>query len=113
MKTFVYVTAEFTALHCWADCPIEEVSFLRNLHRHKFFVKVKTLVRHDDREKEFFVLKKRLTDLLDLKYQNRNLKSMSCEMMARDLGCLWSDIVAVEVWEDNENGGAVEYDLPS
>uniref|UniRef100_A0A6M3MAY7 6-pyruvoyl tetrahydropterin synthase n=1 Tax=viral metagenome TaxID=1070528 RepID=A0A6M3MAY7_9ZZZZ len=111
MKTSIFVTAEFTALHSWADCPIEEVAFLRNSHRHKFFVKVKTVVHHDDREKEFFVLKKILVDYLNDFYQNKNLGSKSCEMIARDLGLLlWKDISAVEVWEDNENGAIVEYD---
>lgn len=110
MKTFIYVTAEFTALHCWADCPIEQVEFLKNPHRHKFFVRIKTRVLHDDREKEFFVLKNVLIVHLNLNYQNKNLGSMSCEMMAKEIGTLWKDIVAVEVWEDNENGAEVEFD---
>ena len=110
MKTFIYVTAEFTALHAWENCPIKEVSFLKNPHRHKFFVKIKTEVFHDDREKEFFVLKRILTNYLNSDYQNKDLGSMSCEMMAADLGQLWKDIRSVEVWEDNENGAVVEYD---
>ena len=45
-KIFVVVKTEFEGFHSWEDAP-DEVSFLRNLHRHIFHVTAKWKVNHD------------------------------------------------------------------
>lgn len=56
LKT-IYVRTSFVGFHKWETAP-QEVSFLRDLHRHIFNVKVTLQVSHSDRDVEFFLLKK-------------------------------------------------------
>jgi len=53
MITNIIINLEFEATHCWPECPIEEVAFLRSPHRHVFHVQMKRDVAHDDRDVEF------------------------------------------------------------
>lgn len=112
MITYVYVTSEFIATHAWPACPFEEVSFLRNQHRHKFFVKVMFRVSKDDREIEFFMAKQQLDSFLYGAYHDNNLGSLSCEMLAKSIYTYMDSkvgtVIGVQVSEDNENGAVVE-----
>jgi hypothetical protein len=106
MNRLIVITASFTATHCWPECPIEEVKYLRNEHRHTFHVTMKWPVLHDDRDREFIVTKNMVNDHLHTDYENRNLGRMSCEMIAEKLmdqffACF------VSVFEDAENGAEV------
>jgi len=106
MKTSIIVTTEKVAFHQWNDAP-EEVGFLRNEHRHKFYIKLGIPVLHLDREIEFFTVQRALNELLRLK-----VVVGSCEMLATEIK-EWADNKYqrkswVEVWEDNENGARVE-----
>lgn len=119
-RIFIVVTTEFQGLHNWKDCPIPNVGFLRNVHRHKFFVKAKFEVDHNDRDIEFFIVKEKLDNALHLLYYEGlplamlTLNSRSCEMIAEELyQCLIDNFdyhaYSIEVWEDNENGAEVVF----
>jgi len=115
MKTSIIVTSDKIAFHKYDDVP-NPVSFLRNRHRHKFFIQLELEVFHDDRELEFFTVQSALNEWL----KDKN-EVGSCEMLAKDIHdwaskkyritdnnlYTWRKTV-VEVWEDKENGARVE-----
>ena len=112
-RTFVKVKTDFVSIHCWKDAP-EQVAFLRNLHRHIFYVTLKLEVEHDDREVEFFMLKEDLT-LIVSDCKTKWPETTSCEQMAHDICKALKrnpkysgrDMI-VEVSEDNECSAIVE-----
>jgi hypothetical protein len=115
-ETYIIIKDQFPALHAWLDCPYEEVAFLRNPHRHIFFVQVKIEVFHDDRDVEFFMVKRVLSNLLLNLFSNRFLGSKSCEMLCTEIRDIFylnypNDIIihSVSVFEDNENGAEVVF----
>lgn len=118
-KTTVIATVQFEAVHNWPECPIPEVSYLRDLHRHVFWVTVEKEVHHDDRDVEIICLKRDTLaalkqfsdrkceeDSTPQKYCGAYLGRTSCETLARYL-CDALDLVAATVLEDNENGAKV------
>jgi len=105
-QTQVFCTIQFEAIHNWPGCPFEEVAYLRDLHRHVFHIKAYKDVNHDDRDVEFIRLKHAIIHFLDIKYPNRVLGSISCEMLARQLISEF-DLSKCEVSEDNENGAVL------
>jgi len=111
MKTEVYCTLQVEALHNWANCPHEEVSYLRDPHRHVFHIKAYKEVSHDDRDVEFIMLKHQIEEYLIAKYFNSqkyicDFGSQSCEMIAVELINKF-ELSVCEVNEDNENGAVV------
>lgn len=105
----IFVTTQFEGLHRWKDAP-EETKFLRNFHRHVFFVKLTVNVKHDDRELEFFEVKARLQRAISVVVNRGN--TGSCEQIAiKLLGYLSEHLknrqLICEVSEDNENGAVV------
>jgi len=78
-----------------------------------FHFYVKLQVFHNDREVEFILFKRELENLYS---QNiLQLDYRSCEMMADDLIAYIKEkyprrIIAVRVYEDNENGAILEYE---
>ena len=99
----IVIKTQFTAIHQWSDCPHKEVSFLRNPHRHIFHVTMKWKVTHNDRDKEFIVMKNRVNTFIRNNWDRNFLGNMSCEMMAETLSATFNaDFVSV--FEDNENG---------
>lgn len=113
--TYIKVTDRFEDFHRYIDAP-EEVNFLKNLHRHLFHVTVKLQVEKIDREVEFFIFKKDLAIYISWLRTDLMIggNKMSCEMMADYLAkkimskYKYRD-VEVEVSEDGENSGIVEY----
>lgn len=113
MLKVIYINTSFVGFHRWDNAP-EEVSFLRDLHRHLFNVKVTIEVSHNDRDVEFFLLKKDVDFCIDrfdyASWLNGKLV-WSCEMVAerliRDLSLLEYKVVSVEVNEDWENGSII------
>jgi len=106
----IIVTTDKIGFHKYDGAP-EKVKFLRNLHRHKFYIKMGIEVFHDDRELEFFTVQDALNDFLKDKNQIG-----SCEMLATEI-YEWIKTTYeknkgrkcfVEVWEDKENGARVE-----
>lgn len=104
----IIVTTDFVGYHCYNDAP-DEVSFLKERHRHKFFVKLGIEVFNNDRELEFFIVQKAL------KYEIGDERDIeSCETFAEEI-LNWTmkkygdnRNIFVEVWEDNENGVRIE-----
>lgn len=113
MKTKIWVTDQFTRLHHWPDAP-EDVAFLRHPHRHVFHVCVWIKVNHDNRDAEFFQVKRVLAEAmaeLDDPYLQWPTEK-SCEQFAqtilRHMQQSYPSCFKVEVSEDGENGAEVE-----
>ena len=108
MKIFIYVQTRFEAIHCWPSCPFEEVSFLRNPHRHEFWVKAKIPVTHTDRDVEFIMAKRKLDALVSELFHGRDLGATSCEMMCQlIIEATILPITSISVFEDGENGAEI------
>lgn len=104
VNRFVVVNFEFEGIHCWPECPIPDVSFLRTPHRHIFRVTLKKFVQHNDRDVEIIVLKRKAQELFA--DQGIDLGRRSCEDLAEWLlGAL--ECSEVQVLEDGENGAVV------
>lgn len=95
--------------HCWPDAP-QEVKFLSNVHRHIFHFEVDVQQFGDDRDLEYFILRRHVMEWFD--NQSFGVHT-SCEMFARavrdHLLVMYPDRqVRVAVFEDNENGCRLE-----
>jgi hypothetical protein len=114
LKTTIIVTLSVDGIHRWLDAKdiFPEVGFLSDYHRHTFKFKAALVVHHDDRDREFIMFKRDISDYLFEHYYNESARShlfdyRSCEMLAREIlnefNCEW-----VEVWEDDECGARCE-----
>lgn len=123
MKKYVMAQISVPGLHSWSNCNIESVSFLKDLHRHIFIIKVTLEVFDDDREIEFFVLQNKIKNAIKTRFVTStfdlyNFENNSCEMIASFLCEKFINIycysknrdIKVEVMEDGENGGIVVYE---
>ncbi|MBC8298304.1 MAG: hypothetical protein H8E55_21260 [Pelagibacterales bacterium] len=113
MKVNVIAKLEIEGMHNWPDAKaiFPEVAFLSDMHRHKWFITVKCPVNHNDRDKEFFILKRDILDYMRDKYYNSSTRThefgaKSCEMLAQEIQKEF-DAVYVSVFEDNECGAEV------
>ena len=111
MDKFIIVRTQFEGFHCWSDAP-EEVKFLRDTHRHLFNVELRISVDHNDRELEFFMVKKRLDNIIKWYIELNGTNLGSCEMMGesfiKELTELYGNrYYQIKIFEDNENGGEV------
>lgn len=122
-RTEVYCTLRVEGIHNWPDCPFEEVSYLRDLHRHQFHIKAHKVVTHSDRDTEFIMLQHRIEAYLLTEYGQEIMHetgwticdnkrvcmfgAKSCEMIAEELINEF-DLCKCEVNEDGENGAIVE-----
>jgi len=110
MKRYIWISTSFEGFHKWKDAP-DDVGFLRDLHRHVFHVRLDIEVKHDDRELEFFQVKRQLERYLRT-YYHEKVDIGSCEMIAERI-VMWADTkypgrdISVSVSEDNENGAIV------
>ena len=114
MKTYIIVKTRFEAIHCWPDCPFPGVHFLTYPHRHEFHVELKCKVFHLNRDLEFFMVKKQLEKAIPIILSLPNIGSMSCEMIAKEIGIYMKEneslaVKSVSVFEDGENGTEVEF----
>lgn len=117
-RTYVSVKTQFEGLHQWKDAP-DEVGFLRDLHRHLFKVEVSVEVKHDDREIEFFILRRDVDSIIQgyLCVQERAARLPivgSCEMVAREILEGLIDkydgrTLIVAVSEDGENEASIVF----
>lgn len=109
IETYIKVKWDFIGFHQYDNAP-EEVEFLRQRHRHKFYCSATIQVKHDNRELEFFMIQEELIG----RCCDSNMNNKSCEMIARDILFYISDKypernIEVEVSEDNENSSKVVY----
>lgn len=111
-KTFISVSFQREFIHSYPDAP-EEVSFLREPHRHMLHIRIDVQVFNYDRELEFILVKRDLdqfANTLDLTIPS----TRSCEMIARAfLNYIQEEWghrdVNISVSEDGENGAILEY----
>lgn len=101
----IVVKSHFEAIHFYPDAP-EQVSFLRNRHRHRFDVSI-CLETAGDRELEFFMVKKDLDNVL--RNLGNDIGDSSCESLCEQIedGMVnlgYDNIMMILVWEDGENG---------
>ena len=120
VKTSIFVTTQKIGYHAWFAAPAE-VDFLRNVHRHIFYIKVWIeLLEHNDREIEFFMFKRLLNTAVSRVWDKTGLGSpknkagYSCEMLADNLYFhiqkeYPNRTITIEVNEDNENGAVKTY----
>jgi hypothetical protein len=113
-ERLIVVQTRFSAVHCWPDCPHDDVGFLRNSHRHEFHVTLKLQVSHDNRELEFLQVKKTLDTYVRAHFHEKNLQQGSCEMIAESIAFDMNNdfnnkVKMVSVFEDGENGAEVYY----
>ncbi len=113
VKSFIIVRTRFEGFHFWKEAPIE-VDFLKLLHRHMFYVEAKIPVMDNDRQLEFFIVKRFIDSVIKNNFPNGEIRGKSCEMIAE---IILEEIqskyalrkgVSVYVFEDNENGGGCE-----
>ena len=111
-KTFIIVRFQYEGFHFWKDAP-NEVDFLRKPHRHLFHAEVQLPVIHNDRQLEFFIVKRFLQNFVDSTF-DFDLGQKSCEMMCEEILIAVQKKfglqkgVSVYVSEDGENGSMVE-----
>lgn len=101
-KTLIVVKLQYEGLHYWKDCNINEVIFLKDKHRHIFYIEVHKKVNHNDRDIEIIMFKRQLIKNLEDTFKG-DFGNMSCEDIANYiLDAYKCDLV--QVLEDNENG---------
>lgn len=98
-------------VHRWLKCPIDEVGYLRNYHRHLFHITCSSFASHNDRDIEFIEQSHRVQDYLTEKYYSTKYAclmfgDMSCEMLASELFHHF-DLAGCEVNEDGEGGSII------
>jgi hypothetical protein len=122
VKRFIEVRFQKEGIHCYPAAATDpklktgdeyDVSFLANPHRHVFHFRVRIAVQHDDREIEFIQFKRWLESLYSGDVLKLNYKS--CEMIADDMlsqiiGRHPGRSIEIEVSEDGENGGILQYE---
>lgn len=110
MKRTIIVTIRVSGFHAWPSAP-EDISFLRQRHRHLFTFRAEFKVGEQTREVEFFQAQRRLRSHLAERYSydvdGFEFGARGCEDIASELA-VRLDLAACEVWEDSENGARVE-----
>jgi len=112
VKSSVFIRFELAGVHQWNHCDLDQVMYLKDLHRHKFFFELHKQVFHDDRDVEFICFQYDVKQYLIQKYFSDEIKCLnfqtrSCEMIAKEL-LLHFNCEKVIVSEDNENGAIIE-----
>jgi hypothetical protein len=107
----IITKTQVEGIHRWRKCPIEEVSYLRNYHRHIFHIEAKAYVDHGDRDIEFIKLSHDIKTYLTEKYYSEIYKCLffddcSCEMIADEIIKRF-DLYECQVSEDFEGGAIV------
>lgn len=125
MKRFIKVKFQKEGIHFFPGADTDpkyatggwdDVSFLGRPHRHVFHFVVWIQVGHDNRELEFFQVKRQCERFYSAQGA-LDVDHKSCEMLADDLyNCLievYGDDreYRIEVTEDDENGSYTEYPI--
>jgi len=117
MRTYIEIKTDFEATHNWPECPIDEVGFLRNEHRHKIYVTAK-IETTGDRQIEFFMFKGFIDDKINNNFGTSRVKKLGRKSMEELSTTLLNKIqdtygtdryVSVCCSEDNQVAGMVEY----
>lgn len=108
---FITVKTDFVGFHKYDDAP-EEVAFLKNLHRHRFYVEASIEVKHNDRELEFFMVLDQLQyKIIPFMEMSDNISSCEdkAEYIANGLLDTYGEDRSYHIYvsEDDENGAGV------
>lgn len=111
--SYISVKGQYEGFHTYPDAP-DEVAFLRLRHRHLFKWEAAIEVYHHDRELEFFMVKWYLDEAIAQMHAAIGGDLGSCERQAdiilEAIRKKWGErYIWVEVSEDGENAGVVEY----
>ena len=109
MTNYIWITTQFEGFHKYPNAP-DEVSFLRERHRHMFKLKIWIEIFHNERDLEFIMFKRYVDELL----LDNEWDDFSCEMISDKLyEWIKQDYpnrkIKIEVSEDGENGCEKEY----
>ena len=112
MKKYIVINAVVEGLHYWENCNLPQVQYLKQPHRHQFYINCKKAVKGLDRDIEIITFKNEVVNYLKNKYFDNdhncpNFGGMSCEMIAKELLETFG-LNSCSVLEDNENGALVE-----
>ena len=111
-RSTIVVRNQKEMIHRYEQAP-EEVSFLREWHRHMLHIETEIEVTHDDRELEFIMVKDYIDQCLDhminLEYVEKSCEMVAKEIIAKLVERYGERAIECTVWEDNENGGRVYY----
>ena len=116
-STTITCKTSFEGIHRFPDAP-PEVGYLRNPHRHVFYVEVEMDVYHTDREVEFISAKHAIDAFLRTHFDMNGvwqMDTLSCEQVAELIMDFLEErycrvkqrAIIVTVSEDNENGATV------
>ena len=105
MTRQIIIKFQIEGIHRWIDCNLPDVSFLKDYHRHIFFIEVRKNVNHNDRDIEIIMFKRNLLNYFGL--QPVNFENKSCEDIAQEL-LEYFNLDYVKVLEDNENGALLK-----
>lgn len=108
----IIVNTSFEGFHKYDNAP-EEVSYLRNMHRHVFHVNVEMEVYHDNRELEFIMVKHTIDEFIQEVFIGTQ-GVQSCEQIGEKICKYLTEQygerkIICTVLEDNENGGRTYY----
>lgn len=122
----IEVKTQFDGYHAYPGAP-DEVSYLQHAHRHQFQVEAQISVAHNNRELEFFMVKRELDEFIeksnmagciDIRVGTTGQPPLiSCEMMAvriaKHLHTLYGDdrYINVKVSEDGQNAAIYREDV--
>lgn len=108
----IIARTQVEGIHRWRKCPLEEVSYLREYHRHIFKIEAIAFVSHGNRDIEFIQLSHQIKNYLTAHYYSDKYKCLffddkSCEMIAEELVKEFN-LHQCEVNEDGEGGAIVK-----
>jgi hypothetical protein len=111
MQKNIIVKLQIEGIHRWKECPLSEVKYLRDFHRHTFFIECKKEINHLNRDIEFIQFKHKIQDYFQRNYYIDKYKccvfgGMSCEMICQNLIDVF-DLNYCVVFEDNELGSEI------
>lgn len=94
--------------HAYPDAPMP-CSYLSARHRHMFVIRCKFKVSHNNREIEINTMQEQLAGALQDEFGTPcEFGSYSCEDIAQWLLNLFSEMLEVEVLEDDFGGAAIQ-----
>ena len=109
-QTNIIINIQVEGLHSWPECSIKEVSFLKEPHRHIFFICCKKKVEHNDRDVEIIRFKREVQYFLLSEFGKGHKNAEGCDfgrMSCEDISLLLLEkfnLNYCSVLEDNENG---------
>lgn len=110
MKSII-VNLQLEGIHCWPKCPYPEVAYLKDPHRHTFYIECQKEVKKNDREIEIIIFKNKVREFLNLTFGFNEFKLLdfgtySCEDIAEVLFNHFN-LTYCKVLEDGENGACI------